>query len=156
MGTPGSMEGYDVITSDDRKAGYVIADRGEYVVVEQGHLRKTLHAVPKPFVHTDESEQVVRLSVSSDIVESSPKIKGEDIDEGAVARHCGLAAGDPAPETQGYGDLLPDDPARSSEEEALRTGVEPAPEVRARIRSGRNEPGPHGRQIIPADPQEGP
>ena len=150
------MEGYEVITSDDRKVGRVVEVRGDNVIVEHGLLRKTRQAVPKPFAHTDESEQVVRLSVPSEIVEASPKLEDENVDERAVAAHYGLAAGDPAPETQGYGDVLPDDPARSAEQEELRTGVEPAAQQRAAIREDRDEPGPRGRQIIPPDPHEGP
>ncbi len=150
------MEGYEVITSDDRKVGRVVEVKGDNVIVEHGLLRKTQQAIPKQFVHADESEEVVRLSVSSEIVENSPKIEDENVDEHAVAAHYGLAAGDPAPETQGYGDILPDDPARSAEQEELRTGVEPAAQRRAAIREGRDEAGPHGRQIIPPDPHDGP
>src|SRR5919199_5036053 len=130
------MEGYEVITSDERKVGRVVEVRGDNVIVEHGLLRKTRQAIPKPFVHTDESEHVVRLSVPSDLVEASPKLEDENIDERAVAAHYGLAAGDPAPETEGYGDLLPDDPARSAEQQELRTGVETAAQGRARIREG--------------------
>jgi hypothetical protein len=150
------MESYEVITSDDRKVGHVVGEKGGNVIVEHGLLRKTRQAIPKPFVHADESEEVVRLSVSSEIVENSPKIEGGRLDEREVARHYGLAAGDPAPETEGYGELLPDDPARSAEQEELRTGVEPTVQRRAAIREGRDEPGPRGRQIIPPDPHEGP
>ena len=150
------MEGYEVITSDDRKAGRVVEVRGDNVIVEHGLLRKTRQAIPKPFVHTDESEKVIRLSVPSEVVETSPKLEDENVDERAVAAHYGLAAGDPAPETEGYGELVPDDPARSAEQEELRTGVQPAAQQRARIREGGSEPGPHGRQIIPPDPHEGP
>ena len=48
------------------------------------------------------------------------------------------------------------DPARSAEQEELRTGVEPAAAQRARIREGKSEAGVRGRQIIPSDPHEGP
>jgi hypothetical protein len=102
----------------------------------------------------DESEQVVRLSVSSELVDASPKVDDGQVDQRAVAEHYGLAAGDPAPETEGYGDVLPDDPARSAEQQELRTGVEPAAAHRARMREGDMEPGPRARQIIPADPHE--
>ena len=150
------MEGYEVITSDDRKAGRVVEVKGDNVIVEHGLLLKRRHAVPQAFAHADEAQHVVRLSVSSELVEASPKVDDGSFDQRAVARHYGLAAGDPAPETKGYGDLLPDDPAWSAEHEELRTGVEPAPERRARIREGKSEAGRHGRQIIPADPHEGP
>lgn len=150
------MEGYEVISSDERRLGHIVEVRGDNVIVEHGLLRKTRQAIPKPFVHTDESEHVVRLSVSGDVVENSPKVEDESVDERAVAAHYGLAAGETAPETQGYGEVLPDDPARSAEQEELRTGVEPAAQRRAAIREGRAEPGPRGRQIIPPDAHEGP
>jgi hypothetical protein len=110
------MEGYEVITSDDRKVGRVVEVKGDNVIVEHGLLRKTRQAIPKPFAHSDESEEVVRLSVSSEIVENSPKIEDDQVDEREIAVHYGLAAGDPASETEGYGELLPD-AARSAEQE---------------------------------------
>jgi hypothetical protein len=148
------MEGYEVITSDDRKAGRVAEVKGDNLIVEHGLLLKRRHAVPKVLAQADESEQVVRLTVSSELVENSPKVDDGDIDHQAVAQHYGLAAGEPAPETEGYGELTPDDPALSAEQEELRTGVEPAAARRARIREGESEAGPRARQIIPADPHE--
>jgi hypothetical protein len=151
------MEGYEVITSDEQKAGRVVEVRGDNLIVEHGLLRKTRHAVPKAFADADESEHVVRLTITNELLEASPKLEeGGSVDERAVAQHYGLAAGEPAPETKGYGELTPDDPALSAEQEELRTGVEPAPAQRARIREGESEPGPHGRPIIPPDPHEGP
>jgi hypothetical protein len=151
------MEGYEVITSDDRKAGHVVEVKGDNLIVEHGLVLKKRHAVPKVLAHADESEQVVRLSVSSDLVEASPKVDDGQVDQRAVAQHYGLAAGEVAPETEGLGELTPDDPAWSAEQEELRTGIEPAAERRARIREGRSDPGPHGRPpSIPPDPHEGP
>jgi hypothetical protein len=150
------MEGYEVITSDEQKAGRVVEVKGDNLIVEHGLLRKTRHAVPKAFADADESGQVVRLTITSELLEASPKLEDGSVDGRAVAQHYGLAAGEPAPETKGYGELTPDDPALSAEQEELRTGVEPAPARRARIREGESEAGPHGRQIIPPDPHEGP
>lgn len=149
------MEGYEVITSDERKAGRVAEVKGDNLIVERGLLVKRRHAVPKVLAHADESERVVRLSVTSELVEASPKVDGS-VDAKEVARHYGLAAGEADPETKGLGELTPDDPARSAEQEELRTGVEPAAARRARIREGRSDAGPHGRPIIPPDPHEGP
>jgi hypothetical protein len=149
------MEGYDVITSDGKNAGRVSDVQGSNVIVEQGLLRKSKRAVPEAFVHVDEHEKAVRLSVSSELLDSSPKVDDE-LDDKAVAAHYGLAAGEDAPATEGLGEVEPDDPAWSAEQEELRTGVEPAAARRARIREGKSEAGPHGRQIIPADPHEGP
>ena len=124
------MEGYEVITSDERKAGHVAEVRGDNLIIEHGLLIKTRRAVPNVLAHTEDAEHTVRLSVSSELVIASPKLKDGRVDHRAVAEHYGLAAGDPAPETEGLGEFLPDDPAWSSEREALRTGVEPAPERR--------------------------
>jgi hypothetical protein len=148
------MEGYEVITSDDRKAGRVAEVKGDNLIIEHGLLMKKRRAVPKALAHSDEAARTVRLSVSSELVQASPKVDEGNVDQRAVAQHYGLAAGEPAPETQGYGELTPDDPARSAEQEQLRTGVEPAAAHRARMREGRTEGGPHARQIIPADPHE--
>jgi len=150
------MKGYEVITSDGQNVGRVVEIKGDNLIVEHGLLLKSRHAVPKVFAETDDPNDAVRLTITEELVDTSPKVEDGNVDEQEVARHYGLAAGDPAPETLGYGELRPDDPARSAEEEELRTGVEPAPMRRARIREGRSEAGPHGRQIIPDDPHEGP
>jgi hypothetical protein len=151
------MEGYEVITSDDRKAGRVAEVKGENLIVEHGLVLKKRHAVPKALAHADDAEQVVRLSVSSALVDASPKVDDESVDQRAVAQHYGLAAGEPAPETEGLGEMRPDDPAWSAEQEELRSGIEPAAARRARIREGHSDAGPHGRPpSIPPDSHEGP
>jgi hypothetical protein len=128
------MEGYDVITSDDHKVGRVVAVDGENLIVEHGTLFKSKHAVPLTFAHTDEAEQVVRVSISKEILEGSPKLEDGSFDRRAVAEHYGLAAGFAAPETQGEGELLPDDPGLSAEEEELRAGIKPAAQERVEMR----------------------
>ena len=156
MGSVPSMEGYEVITSDERELGRVVEVTDDNLIVEHGLLRKHRYAVPRAFAKPEVAERVVRLTVSEDLVTTSPEVDGDTFDERLVAQHYGLAGGDPAPETKGYGDVLPDDPAWSAEEEELRSGIEPAAERRAKIREGRSEAGRHGRQIIPSDPHEGP
>ena len=130
------MEGFEVDTSDDCKIGHVVAVQDRHLIIEHGMLKKTRHAVPETFAYTDDGEQTVRLSVSKEIVESSPKLENGSIDTQAVAEHFGLAEGSAAPETEGYGELLPDDPARSADQDALRAGREPADQERAEIREG--------------------
>jgi hypothetical protein len=134
------MEGFEVVTSDDCKIGHVAEVRDRHVIIEHGLLKKTRHAVPETFIHTADGEQVVRLSVSKEIVETSPKLDNGSIDTRAVAEHFGLAEGTPAPETEGYGELLPDDPAVSADQDAFRAGREPADKERAEIREGGLEP----------------
>ncbi len=130
------MEGYDVVTSDDCKFGHVAEVQGGHLIIEHGALRKTKHAVPETFAHVDDAEKTVRLSVSKEIVDASPKIENGSIDTQAVAEHYGLAEGTPAPETEGYGEVEPDDPGRSADEEAILAGRETADQQRAEIREG--------------------
>jgi hypothetical protein len=133
------MEGYDVIGNDDHKLGEVATVDGDLLIVEGGLLRKSRHAIPLAFAVADESEQVVRLTVSKEVVNDSPPLENGDVDRQAVAEHYGLVQPTEV------------DPDSSVEDDALRSGVEPAPRERARIREGGSEPGPHGRQIIPPD-----
>jgi hypothetical protein len=144
------MDGYEVYGSDDGKVGQVVGVEGDLLIVEGGLLRKSRHAVPKAFAHTDDGEQVVRLSVSKELVHDSPALGG-DVDQEAVAEHYGLVGHTAAPETLGDGEVLPDDPALGAETLGAEEGVEPAVEQRARMRAGDDEPGPRGRQIIPPD-----
>jgi hypothetical protein len=134
------MEGFEVVTSDDCKIGHVVAVENGHLIIEHGLLKKTKHAVPETFAYPDESEQTVRLSVSKEIVESSPKLDNGSIDTQAVAEHFGLAEGTPAPDTEGYGEVLPDDPARTADQDLMRAGQEPADQQRAKTREGGLEP----------------
>jgi hypothetical protein len=134
------MEGFEVVTSDDCKFGHVVEVQDRHLIVEHGLLKKSKHAVPETFAHTDEAEKIVRLSVSKDIVETSPKLDDGAIDTQAVAEHYGLAEGSAAPDTEGFGETLPDDPARTADQDALRAGLEPADQERAQIREGGLDP----------------
>jgi len=134
------MEGFEVVTSDDRKLGHVVEVHDQHLIVEHGLLKKARHAVPAAFAHVADGDRTVRLSVSKEIVETSPKLENGSIDTQAVAEHYGLAEGTPAPETEGYGELLPDDPALSADQDAFRAGREPADKERAEIREGGLEP----------------
>jgi len=150
------MEGYDVITSDDQNLGQVLRVEGSYLVVEDRHLlKKRHHAVPMTFALVDASEEAVRLSVPKGLIEDAPEVEDGTFDHNAVAAYYGLAEGSIAPETLGDGELTPDDPALSQEQEDLRLGIEPAAERRAEMLDGEDEPGPRGRQIIPPDSHEG-
>ena len=126
------MEGYEVVTSDDDKIGKVVGAKGDYLIVEHGAIFKSKHAVPRELAHVDEAEDVVRLTVSKEIVNDSPKV-GDDFDEGTVAQYYGIGEGYAAPETEGYGELGPDETAISAEVQGLREGVEPPGEERAQI-----------------------
>jgi hypothetical protein len=130
------MEGFTVVTSDDAKFGEVKAERGDNLIVEQGRIFKSRVALPRAFAHVDEAERVVRTTISKQVLESAPKLDGDELDEFAVAEHYGLAAAESVPDTQGYGEVLPDDPARTADDDARRAGLATPDEQRAAIREG--------------------
>ena len=140
------MEGFDVLTFDGDKAGKVIGRQGDYLVVEQGAIFKHRRALPAIFATVDEGEGVVRTTLSRELLEGAPKVENEDeIDEPATARHYGLAAGEAAPATRGYGDVAPGDPALGAEQQETRNGQESAAEQRAaRSHTGAGQ-GPNDR-----------
>ena len=119
------MEGYDVVTFDDKKVGTVAGESGDYLIVEHGLIRKSKRALPRQFAHLDDEAQEVRTTIGKDIFFDSPEVDGE-VDERAVQEHYGLTP------SEGPG-------TESSEEQGLRDGVEPAEEQRARIRTGEPE-----------------
>ena len=125
------MEGYDVVTTDDEKVGKIVGESGDYLIVEQGALRKSKHALPREFAHVDESEQQVRITVSKEVFCDSPKVNGE-VDHDAIAQHYGLS--------ENTADPMSADPDRSPEEQEARAGVTPASEERARIREEGSAP----------------
>ena len=108
------MQGYDVRTIDGDKIGHVVDTDGDYLIVEHG-LLKSKHALPLTFASVDESERVVRTTLSKDLIYDSPKVNGE-LDRELVAEHYGLAEGFTDPPTRGLGDLEPDDPAWTADE----------------------------------------
>lgn len=145
------MDEYDVYASDGAKAGHVVGERPDALVVETGTVFKSRHLVPRAFVEIDEAEGVVRSTLSKEMILDSPKLDGDEVDEAAVASHYGLVGTELAPPTAGYGETDADDPARTADQQALRDGVEPAEQRRARIRERMNEgwtPGPSGGPIV--------
>ena len=150
------MEGYDVVTSDEKKAGTVVGEIGDNLIVEHGMLRKTRTALPRTFAEVHDSERVVRATVSKEIFDGAPAVHDDELDQQAVAAHYGLAEGFADPESEGYGDTLPDDPGRSAEAQEQRTGVESAAQERAEVRSelasGSGDfSHVRGRPVIPPD-----
>ena len=93
------MEGYEVVTTEDERIGKVVGTHGDHLIVEQGTIRKSKHALPRTFTEVDEGEEAVRMTVSKDIFCDSPKVNGE-VDETAIAQHYGLAEGSEAASTE--------------------------------------------------------
>jgi hypothetical protein len=145
------MDAYDVLTSDGEKAGHVVDLRGDALVVETGTIFRHRYLLPRVFVEVDEAEGVVRSTLSKQMIEDSPRLDGDDVDEEAVMRHYGLVGTEVEPPTQGYGEVDAEDPARTADQQALRNGVEPAEQERARIRGDlrktHGKPGAQGPAI---------
>jgi hypothetical protein len=129
------VEGYEVVTNDEHKVGRVVAVSGDMIVVEHGSILKRRNALPRELAHVDDDARVVRATVSKDVFADSPKVDGDRVDTRAAASYYGLARGFDAPSTQGYGDVLPDETARSAEEDAQRLDVGAPTEERARVRA---------------------
>jgi hypothetical protein len=127
------MEGYDVVTVDEHKVGKVVGESGKFLIIEQGALLKSKHALPREFAHVDESEQKVRVTVPKEIVDESPKVEDDAFDEQVAAEYYGIAPSK-GPGTEGDGVTDAGDPSRSSAEQAARQGIESAEEERARMR----------------------
>src|SRR5262245_16496266 len=122
-----SMEGYDVVTVDDHKVGKVVGESGQFLIVEQGALLKSKHALPREFAHVVESAREVRVTVPKEIVSDSPKVERDgELDERAVKEHYGLTSS-PGPGIEGAGEM-----PQAPEEE------------RARIREGDEQSGLQG------------
>jgi hypothetical protein len=131
------MEGYDVLTLDDEKVGHVVGRGDGFLIVETGHLlTKHKHALPEQFAHTEESEHVVRITVSRELVHDSPKLSGDDFDALAVSKYYGLVEDETAGE-----------PGLSADEENQRLGIESADQRRAEIQT-RHE-GSSGTESMP-------
>jgi len=106
------MEGYEVVTTEDEKVGKVVGTHGDHLIVEQGTIRKSKHALPRTFTEVDDGEKVVRMTIGKDMFCDSPKVNGE-VDEAAIADYYGLAGGSEAPPTEGYGETQLGVPAES-------------------------------------------
>lgn len=141
------MHGFDVLAFDDNKIGHVVGEEGDYLIVEHG-LFKTHHALPRTFADIDESNHVVRTTLSKQLIYDSPKVNGE-LDRQAIAEHYGLAEGFDDPLTRGLGEVLPDDPARTAEEDAVRAGVDPVEERVAIHEALSSGEGPYDRGNSP-------
>jgi len=98
------LEGYEVVTVDEHKIGKVIGESGDFLIVEQGALLKSKHALPREFAHVDDSAQLVRVTVPKEIVSESPKVDNR-IDEREVAEHYGLATSPGSPASEGQREM---------------------------------------------------
>jgi hypothetical protein len=149
------MDDYKIIDSDNHTVGHVVGEKGGSIILERGTLRKHRHALPRTFTEVDEEAGVVRTTLSKQMIEDSPELDDDGVDEQAIAAYYGLAGGYEQPDTLGYGELEADETAISVDLQTRRAGIIPPEEKRAQMRDGADDTyGPPGRQIIPSDPHE--
>lgn len=147
------MQGYSVVTSDDHKAGHVVGEQDEFLIVEFGTLRKQKHVLPRAFAHArNGGEKVVAATVTWDILKDSPTVEGDgSFDRHAVAEHYGLADHFADEPSEGYGENIPyRDPAFGPDEPAAAAGLTTAEQQRVAIREElANTGGEDGRVPAP-------
>ncbi len=108
------MEGYDVVSNDDQKVGHVVDKQNGYLIVESGLVRKHKYAVPLDAARTDGDEEVVRLTLSKQMVEEGPTV--DDGNWQAVEEYYGRSS---EQEAQAAADIPPADQSRAEMRESL-------------------------------------
>ena len=108
------MEGYDVVSNDDQKVGHVVDKQNGYLIVESGLVRKHKYAVPLDAARTDGDEEVVRLTLSKQMVEEGPTV--DDGNWQAVEEYYGRGS---EQEAQAAADIPPADQSRAEMRESL-------------------------------------
>jgi hypothetical protein len=108
------VEGYKLVSADDKEVGEIVGKIGDSVVVEHGLLRKRRHAVPLAFAFADDEAHVVRSTLSKEMIESSPQINDDGVDEAQIAVYYGLADAEPDGELGADGTSIPTDRSRDA------------------------------------------
>jgi hypothetical protein len=141
------LNGYDVVTSDEHKIGRVVDERDNCLIVEHGHVFKAKHAIPKAYAHVDDTARLIRATITKDVFTSSPKVT-DDWRCNDVLEHYGLVGGLAAPDTEGYGETVPTDPA----EAAPDTVTAQRASLREGTSGGADMPAVHDRSRNALDP----
>ena len=85
------MEGYGVITSDDKKVGQVTAEVDDHVIVQMGHLRRSSHVLPLALATVDHDQGEVRTALAKAIIAGAPEADVNGVfDHDEVAAYYGL------------------------------------------------------------------
>ena len=124
------MQGYEVVTSDERVVGRVADVREGFLIVESGRLWKSRRPVPREFVHPDDGEARAVVTVPKSILMDAPKVsKDGRFDRADAARHYGLAESYLQPPTEGAGvdrdSIAAGRPAAEQERAEIRKRLRP-------------------------------
>jgi hypothetical protein len=85
------VEGYPVMTTDEKRIGRLVGVQDDIYIVESGSaLRKSRYPLPKRYVNVDRDRGWALAQVSKETLCGGPKV-GRDgaVDEAAVAAYYG-------------------------------------------------------------------
>jgi hypothetical protein len=85
------MEGYSVVTTDERTVGHVVGVRADYYIVESGLvLKKARYPLPKRLASVEPARERLLIQMSKETLHGAPKVgPGGTFDEQAVAAYYG-------------------------------------------------------------------
>jgi len=72
------MEGYSVVTNDDKHVGHVVGTHGDYYIVESGSiLKKTRYPLPKRNATVNSDDGRLVMHMSREILHGAPRVDRE-------------------------------------------------------------------------------
>ena len=85
------MDGYSVVTTDDKRFGRLVGTQGDCYIIERGSLlRKTRYPLPKRYVSIMREEECARVQVSKETLCEGPRVtRNGAVDEEAIAAYYG-------------------------------------------------------------------
>jgi hypothetical protein len=85
------MEGYSVVTTDEKRVGRVVGTVGDCYVVESGSvLRKARYPLPTRYATVDPERGCVVIHMSKQVLYGGPKVARDGgFDETALAEYYG-------------------------------------------------------------------
>jgi hypothetical protein len=85
------MEGYSVVTREEKRVGHVVGTVGDCYLVESGAvLRKARYPLPKRYATVDPERGCVVIHMSKEVLYGGPKVgRDGEFDEAALAEYYG-------------------------------------------------------------------
>ena len=85
------MDGYSVVTTDDKRLGRLVGMEGDYYIIEVGSLlRRTRYALPKRYISIIREKDCARVRVSKETLCGGPRVgRNGAVDEEAIATYYG-------------------------------------------------------------------
>jgi hypothetical protein len=85
------VEGYKVVSLDDKPIGRISGVVGDFYIVERGALWKSRLPLPKRYAKVDPDARSVRAGLSKQVLCAAPKVRRDGtLDEEAATSFFGL------------------------------------------------------------------